>query len=188
MSLISAGSISLDSTFKRSTDTGYGGPVRQRGLSSRPARLGIDSWATFTKTGAEPVFVDLLRSPGGNYQPGGTVRQTYLWYLPARRQRLAESISRNQFLGSINVDKYGLGSTTQVAESIPGLLKSLRFFGLLSDSIASWKEPKLYWSSAVLRIRDLVPFRPLNPGSRMGTNQDPHPGSYFRELRNNFLK
>ncbi len=55
-----------------------------------------------------PVFVDLLRSPGIDFQPGGPVRQPYLSYRPTRLHRLAESISRNLFLGSINVYKYGL--------------------------------------------------------------------------------
>ncbi len=56
----------------------------------------------------EPVFVDLLRSPGIDFQPGGPVRQPYLSYRLARLHRLAESIPRNRFLGSINVYKYGL--------------------------------------------------------------------------------
>ncbi len=56
----------------------------------------------------EPVFVDPLRSPEIDSQPGGPVRQTFLLYRPARQHRLAASIPRNQFLGSINVDKYGL--------------------------------------------------------------------------------
>jgi hypothetical protein len=56
----------------------------------------------------EPVFVDLLRSPGIDSQPGGTVRQPYLSYRPARLHRLPESIPRNQFLGSINVYKHKL--------------------------------------------------------------------------------
>ncbi len=33
----------------------------------------------------EPIFVDLLRSPGIDFQPGGPVRQPYL---PARLYRL----------------------------------------------------------------------------------------------------
>jgi hypothetical protein len=57
---------------------------------------------------SEPVFVDLLRSPGIDSQPGGTVRQPYLAYRPARLQKQAKSIPRNWFLGSINVYKYGL--------------------------------------------------------------------------------
>ncbi len=43
---------------------------------------------------------------------------------------------------------------------------------------------------AVFRIRDLVPFLPLDPGSGMGKKsgsgsgiRDEHPGLYFRELR-----
>jgi hypothetical protein len=52
----------------------------------------------------EPVFVDLLRSPGIDSQPGGPVRQPYLLYWPA--------------------EPHGL------AESIPGLLKSLRIRAL----------------------------------------------------------
>jgi hypothetical protein len=43
-----------------------------------------------------------------------------------------------------------------------------------------------------IRIRDPVHFYPLNPGYGMGEKikiriRDEHPGSYFRELRNNFL-
>jgi hypothetical protein len=58
----------------------------------------------------EPVFVDLLRSPGINSEAGGLVRRPYLSYRPAGLQRLAESIPRNRFLGSVNVYKYGLCS------------------------------------------------------------------------------
>jgi hypothetical protein len=57
---------------------------------------------------AEPVFVDLLRTPGVDSQHGGPVRQHYLSYRPARIDRLAESVHRNRFLGSINGYKYGL--------------------------------------------------------------------------------
>jgi hypothetical protein len=56
----------------------------------------------------EPVFVDLLRRPGIDSQPGGPVRQPYFSSLLARLHRLAKSIPRNRFLGSINVYKYGL--------------------------------------------------------------------------------
>jgi hypothetical protein len=59
---------------------------------------------------SEPVFVDLLRRPGIDSQPAGPVRQPYFSYRPARLHRLAKSIPRNRFLGSINVYKYGLGS------------------------------------------------------------------------------
>ncbi len=56
----------------------------------------------------EPVSVDLLRSPGIDSQPGRPVRQPFLSYRPARLHRMAESIPRNLFLGSINGYKYGL--------------------------------------------------------------------------------
>jgi hypothetical protein len=56
----------------------------------------------------EPEFVNHLRSRGIESQPGGPVRQPYLTYRPARLQRLAESIPWNQFLGSLNVYKFGL--------------------------------------------------------------------------------
>jgi hypothetical protein len=56
----------------------------------------------------EPVFVDLLRRPGIDSQPGGPVRQPYFSYRPARLHRLTTSIPRNRFLDSINVYKYGL--------------------------------------------------------------------------------
>ncbi len=38
----------------------------------------------------EPGFVNLLRSPGIDSQPGGPVRQPCLTYRPARLHRLAE--------------------------------------------------------------------------------------------------
>ncbi len=56
----------------------------------------------------EPVFVNLLRSPGIDSQPDGPVWQPSLSYWLARLHRLAESIPRNLFLGSIKVYKYGL--------------------------------------------------------------------------------
>jgi hypothetical protein len=47
----------------------------------------------------EPVFVNILRSPGIDSQHGGPVRHAYLpSYIGLR----------NRFLGSINVYKYGL--------------------------------------------------------------------------------
>ncbi len=57
---------------------------------------------------SEPVFVNLLRSPGIDSQPGGPVRHPYLSYLPAVLLRLAESIPLNRFLGSVNVYKFVL--------------------------------------------------------------------------------
>ncbi len=57
---------------------------------------------------AEPEWVNLLRSPGIDSQHGGPVRQSYLTYRSARLHRLAESIPWNQFLGSLNVYKFGL--------------------------------------------------------------------------------
>ncbi len=57
---------------------------------------------------AEPIFANLLRSPGIDSQPGGPVRQPHLSYWPARLHRLSESIPRNRFLDSLNVYKYEL--------------------------------------------------------------------------------
>ncbi len=62
---------------------------------------------------SEPVFVNLLRSPGINSQPGGPLRQPYLTYRPVRLHSLAESINWNRFLGSLNDYKYGLCMHTQ---------------------------------------------------------------------------
>jgi hypothetical protein len=57
---------------------------------------------------SEPVFIDRVKSPGIDSKPGGPVRQPCLTYWPARLHRLAESIPRNRFLGSLNVYKFGL--------------------------------------------------------------------------------
>ncbi len=46
----------------------------------------------YCRMSIEPVFVNLVRSPGIDSQPGGPVRQPYLTNRPARQQRLAESI------------------------------------------------------------------------------------------------
>jgi hypothetical protein len=56
----------------------------------------------------EPVFVNFLRSPGIDSQPGRPVRQPYLSYRPTRLHGLAELIPRNRFLCFLNVYKYGL--------------------------------------------------------------------------------
>jgi hypothetical protein len=66
----------------------------------------------------ELVFVDLLRSPKIDSQPGGTVRQPYLSFRPDRLHRLAKSNPRNRFLGSINVYKYGLCTHVPFAELV----------------------------------------------------------------------
>jgi hypothetical protein len=57
---------------------------------------------------SEPVFADLLWGPGIDFQPGGPVRQPYVSYRHVRQHRLAKSIPRKRFLGSLNVYKYGL--------------------------------------------------------------------------------
>jgi hypothetical protein len=56
---------------------------------------------------SESVFVNFLRSPGIDCQPGEPVRQPYLSYRPARLIRLAESIPRNRFVGSLCVTNTG---------------------------------------------------------------------------------
>ncbi len=57
---------------------------------------------------SEPVFVAPLYRPEIDSQPGGPVRQPCMLYRPTRQHRLAASIPRNRFLGSINHYKYGL--------------------------------------------------------------------------------
>jgi hypothetical protein len=54
-------------------------------------------FTTADKCTPEPVFVNLLRSPGIDSQPGRQVREPYLSYRSARLHRLAESIP--QILG-----------------------------------------------------------------------------------------
>jgi hypothetical protein len=70
------------------------------GVSSVPSR---DPWRG--KNRPESVFVNLLRSPGIDSQPGGPVRQPFMTYRPVR---LAEFDSLESILGSLNVYKYGL--------------------------------------------------------------------------------
>ncbi len=58
---------------------------------------------------SEPVFWNLLRSPGIDFQPGLPVRQLYLSYRPARLHRLANSIPPNRFLVSLVFTNTGSG-------------------------------------------------------------------------------
>jgi hypothetical protein len=55
----------------------------------------------FEVPACQPVFVNLLSSPGNDSQPDGPVHQPYLTHLHARLHRLAESIPWNRFLKSI---------------------------------------------------------------------------------------
>ncbi len=77
---------------------------------------------------SEPVFVNLLWSPGIDFMPAVPVRQPYLSYRPARLHRLAESIPRNRFLGSLNVYKYELWSFRHSSCSGHLAFHSLRSF------------------------------------------------------------
>ncbi len=94
-----------------------------------PARITVHGNAILLMP--EPVFVDLLRSPGIDFQ-GRPVRQPCLSYRIARLHRLAESIPRNRFLGSINVCKI----RALVFQSFVGELGiNLTNFDLISSSV-----------------------------------------------------
>ncbi len=60
---------------------------------------GSDSEPDSLISDPEPVFLDLVRSPGIDLQPGGPERQPYLSYRLARLHRLGESIPRNSISG-----------------------------------------------------------------------------------------
>ncbi len=115
---------------------------------------------------AEPVFVNLLRSPGIDFQLGGPIRQPYLSCRPARQHRLAESNQRNLFLGFWNVYT-GSGLCTinrvvaparQAGSRIQGTLKGLQMRALLSLELK--KEDK---QSA---------FFPQNNGAKISRKKD----------------
>jgi hypothetical protein len=72
-------------------------------------------------------FPKNIRNKDINSQHGGPIRQPYLLYRPARLHRLAESIPRNRFLGSLNVYKYGLRQTE---------VKNLVWFGEIERKLA----------------------------------------------------
>jgi hypothetical protein len=71
-------------------------------------------------TSPEPEFVNLLRSPGIEFQPGGPVQQPYLTYRLTRLHRLAESNPWNRFLGSLNDYKYGLRISCTATDGVGG--------------------------------------------------------------------
>jgi hypothetical protein len=75
-----------------------------------PLGLVLGSSCSLSLAFPEPEFVNIIRSPGIDSQPGGSVLQPYLTYRSARLHRLTESITWNQFLGSLNVYKFGLCS------------------------------------------------------------------------------
>ena len=66
----------------------------------------LETYCTASK--AEHEFVNLLRSRGIDSQPGGPALQPYLTHRPDRLHMLAESIPWKRFLGSLNVNKFGL--------------------------------------------------------------------------------
>jgi hypothetical protein len=72
-----------------------------------------------------PVFVNLLRSPGIDFQTFGPVRQPYLSYRLARLHRLAKSIPGLLKRLQIRAQAHNL------AKSIHGLLQSLKIRALL---------------------------------------------------------
>ena len=72
----------------------------------------------------EPVFVNLLRSPGIDSQPGRLVRQHFLTYRHARLHRLADSIPWNRFMGSLNVYKFGIRMLLDYAAKCGGVVVS----------------------------------------------------------------
>ncbi len=71
----------------------------------------------------ETVFVNLLRNSGIDNTEG----KPYLLYRPTRLHRLAESIPRTRFLGSLNAYKYVLWahSSKHLSQPISTLLKIL---------------------------------------------------------------
>jgi hypothetical protein len=80
----------------------------KRGMVMKPKKTTAKKVKASSSLFLEPVFVNLLGSPGIDSQPGGPVQQPYFPYGPARLHRLAKSVSRKRLLGSINVYKYGL--------------------------------------------------------------------------------
>jgi hypothetical protein len=83
----------------------------------------------------EPVFVNLLRSPEIDSQPGGPVRQPYLSYRPAMLHRLAESNPRNRFLVSLKVYKYGLSWSVDILFKDDVTVVILRCFSFMSEAL-----------------------------------------------------
>jgi hypothetical protein len=102
---------------------GTGGPVRQPYFSSysvpSPHRLFKNSRARICRSFKETRY---------RFSAWRAGTKPYLSYWPARQHRLAKSIPRNRFLGSINVYKYGLRTVLELLgidslEPFPRLLK-----------------------------------------------------------------
>ncbi len=90
----------------------------------------------------EPVFVNLVRSPGIDSHPCGPERQSHFSYRPARIHRLAESIPRNRFLGSLNVYKYGLcnSGTFSKSHQCPGTFSIQKMSAWFSRHTPRYRE------------------------------------------------
>ncbi len=93
--------------------------------SSLPSIFPKPSVASLLNQLPEPVFVNLLRSPGIDSQSSGQVHQPSLSYRPAGL--------RNRFLGFINVYKYRLWSDDNLLhqhyhKTQPHTLKKEAFF------------------------------------------------------------
>ncbi len=70
-------------------------------------------------TGCRALICKPFKEPRNRFSAwrAGT-RQTYLMYRPARLHRLAQSIPWNRFLGTLNVEKYGLWLVTHTFSTV----------------------------------------------------------------------
>jgi hypothetical protein len=102
--------------------------------------------------GPEPVFVDLLRRPGIDSQPGGPVRNPICRAGPSVH-RLAKSIPRNGFLSSINVYKYGLWECLNSKDENAMSESTLSEIALCKRRKALWVSVSVYVLSLVSWLR-----------------------------------
>ncbi len=82
----------------------------------------------------EPVFVNLLRSPGIDSQPGGHCDNLFVVTASQSTYRLTESIPRNRFLGSLSVYKYGLW-TDNILSYL--LVSAVRFYSIFCSRLTN---------------------------------------------------
>jgi hypothetical protein len=118
---------------------------------------------------SELVFVDLLRSPRIDSQPGGPVRQPYLSYRPDRLHRLAESnpgLNKRLQIRALVLrnDRYWLGvymsSTEAESKEKHGVYKTL-YAGVdynLTLCPLQGRLQHLYHGQWALTIDDLLPM------------------------------
>jgi len=154
-------------------------------------------WMYCTCRGRASAYtVEALREPAYFYRRILLSTPNYLYWVThffrvLKRTRLRVPLHRRALLMPARW-RQTVNSLRQRTNTWRGWLSARGNAFSRSSSAGPAARPRCVHGRPVLRIRDLEPFWPPDPGSGMGTKsgsriRNEQPGSYVRELRNHFL-